>query len=197
MAGMLRTCFVYFFNFCTCACVLVEDFSTSSRGTGVRRSTRRVEPPVARRRNGGCRARSTYFQTSEPSLNNTASTSSENLGTRGERVWGREDLGRRREATSACPQPSLRYASPRFEMHATGVQICESVLTTLTLEVSSLVSSCIPMEVVSTVVACCMAASLQAPLHQISTCASAAREVTSQPSSPRYDTIAAVARKWP
>ena len=87
-------------------------FRGSSRGTGVRRSTRRVEPHVvAHRRNNECRrVDTTYFQTSSPSLSNTTSTSSEDIG--GERVWCREGLCCGQETTSAaCPRRSLRYAS--------------------------------------------------------------------------------------
>lgn len=84
LTGVGRTCFFNCFDSFTCACLLVEVFSRSSRGTARRRSTRRVEPPVARRY-GGRRAGVTYvFQTSSPSLSDTTSTSSKEIGMRGE-----------------------------------------------------------------------------------------------------------------
>jgi hypothetical protein len=144
LTRVARTCFVYCFDSFTCACLLVEVFSRSSRGTAGRRSTRRVEPPVARR-HGGCRAGATYFQTS--------SQLPPKIIVCVVRVWGREDSGCTREATSAACQPrSLRHASPsgvQCMQHRTGAQIWVFRLSTFTLESSFLLSHCMTCRVVS------------------------------------------------
>ena len=137
--GVGRTCFFNCFDSFTCACLSVEVFSRSSRGTARRRSTRRVEPPVARR-NGGCRAEETYFfQTSSPSLSDTTSTSSKEIGMRGESLGQREKMWAAREACSPALRKSFRGA-----MHATPDrgQIQVFRLSIFTLEASFLLSHC-------------------------------------------------------
>jgi hypothetical protein len=190
----VHTCFVYCFNSVTCACSSIEVFRghRGVRGGG----GARAEWITVARRNGECRVGAAYFQSSSPALSYTASTSSEDLicvvsvweeKTRAAR--GNDDCLLARSGPCAKVQ-SFRGA---MQMHPTPDRGPDLVVWPCCIFSRIFLplyhTACFRGP--SPTVACCLAAALFQASRQISLCASAAPDVTSQPSSPRYDTIAA------
>jgi hypothetical protein len=170
--GVGRTCFYSFFDSFTCASLSVEVFfSRHHRGahTAARESTRRVEPPVSRSQRWVGKTRrdeggATYSQTSNPSLSNSTSTTSEDKWKCVVRVWGRgegEGRGPAGQATFAAfvrrhpRRPCATQGFPRRkpQMHATTGNRAQKWV--FRLSASSLEASCLPSH--------CMTAELATP----------------------------------